>query len=416
MSQLIPQMINPNAGPGASAAVNDTAISGILAQAGHTGLPVFLSPGDWQISQPVSLGYFQTLFGSNRGTTKLIQNTGNTPVLQVTGPSIHVHDLTLTYSSPQASSNANSYGIEWNASSSDFLYESTFERITVDSAAIGFGVAGGIGSPGNSEFQNSWTDCFARNCSGFALILIGGSGSQWTNLRVEGSGGIPSSPDCIGGIYIDNVDQTVFNTLNIEHIYPSSGKLLELHNQCMVVANSLHFEGLNNPTDFEVTPIYIGFQAALVGVAVKLIFSTISGHMRWCYMPASQNATVDLNAFEAYGNTVASGKKIAWAESADSSNEIVLRDFGQRNQYADLILPNRNGLQTVGSYQFAGPGGQIVFGPTSATTPASAMSAPFQAYDGTPTAWQAGDRVQSTNPSSGNTSWVRTAGGAWITN
>lgn len=221
---------------GNTAAANNAALTAAVSAAVAAGKSLYI-PGHgigtpYLVSAPLAHPGGIRIFGDPGKT--YINNTSNTSALVTcTGSSGQIADLFFQHTTTLDASTGN--GIEVNNVDSW-----TFERVQVYSCGWAFKQTGGFFFTNYLEGMN-----LKRFWSG-AVHITGGTGSQWNNTYINNiDTGVPQA--CIDSVVrLEELDESVFNQLNIEWVLPGNGKNAVLANGGRTVnINSLHLEHVN---------------------------------------------------------------------------------------------------------------------------------------------------------------------------
>lgn len=219
----------------ATAAANNTAFAAAVTAARTAGKSLYI-PGAGQanpylVSAPLDLTAGMINVFGDPGQT-FISNTSNTSALITCGGSSgRIADIQIRHTTTLDANTGN--GIEVNNVDSW-----KFERVAVYSAGWAFKQTGGFFFSNYMEGMN-----LKRFWSG-GIHITGGTGSQWNNTYINNQeSGAPQT--CTNSVVrLEELDESVFNQLNIEWAIPN-GQALLCNGARTVNFNSLHIEQVN---------------------------------------------------------------------------------------------------------------------------------------------------------------------------
>jgi hypothetical protein len=176
---------------GSTASDNTTNINAALALGGTVVIP----EGEWEIDDSINInvpgsrliGGGVTYFGATAGISRLIQTTGDTPIIRIgTGvDGINIESLSLVHETQQTSSDTDGYGIVMTGICSQHSYRNLF----IEKCSIGIGIE----QTGNSTLFASTLDNVRVNTFTITGIDLrnyegGGTGVVANNIYLNASG------------------------------------------------------------------------------------------------------------------------------------------------------------------------------------------------------------------------------------
>lgn len=343
------------------AAANDAALTAAIAAAVAAGKALYI-PGHgtsnpYLVSAPLAHPGGIRIFG-DLGKTH-ISNTNNTSALVTcANGNGGLADIDFQHTTTNDANTGN--GLEANNVSSW-----TIERISLYNTGYGFVQVGGF------FFSNYMENVSVLRFGKGGIRLTGGTGSQWNNTYVNNveAGAAQACTDHM--IALDgNIDDSVFNQLNIEWARLAPGKNVILHNgQGSLTVNSLHVEQIHH-TGFDSAYVRAYFRSQIVidGFTMKFCDIAPAGSQGGgrSLLSAGAGAGIDVRGLfcDANSNTAAQAARFATMD-ADAANRVSLATLrndvwttaatgaGLR-QVGDPIFPTKAGALTTVDLPYSG--------------------------------------------------------------
>jgi hypothetical protein len=377
--QLLPQWANVVAYGADPTGTNDstTAIGSAVAAASAAGAPVYIPAGTYKISAALNWKLAGLVVRTDgAANVKIIQETANTPGLQVAGQGQHIDGLTITCASQQSSSQTSSIGVEYGDNSVGSCFLSTFEDLRVELFATGMAI-----NPAVSTVAGLFSCWFGNvEVMGFSIAAIyfygsNGGGANCTgcvfdNVYIHNNYSGSDANSTSWPLELNGWDEAVFSQLNVEHaeVFDSDACLFT---HCgNIIVNSMHLEHL----ELSGTPgnglIAVGTGTGMVqvnGLSVRYMTFTGGSYNSVFRVTGGSGQSIVLN-----------GLNFPSADGGDTVGTIALVDFNSATGVsAQLTGLNSTATQLwTETYANAGSGcsGQITDGSQVTYFPALAWT------------------------------------------
>lgn len=231
-----------------TAAQNDTAFAAAIA----SGLPLWLPAGTYDIDTTINLydSPCFTFVGAGPITSVLRMSSAKS-IVRIGGEGKYLSGVGVFFASPQPNTATAAVALEIRG-----LYRSVIDRVEVRNAAYGMDMpalaSNGVSS--NYIFSNTISNMRFQRCSIRSIRLnswqAGSTGNVFSNIYTEGwtdfGAGLKQT---VGQVIEMSVhDATILTNINVEWVTVSNGHAISLVECRNIVANALHYEGVDLTT------------------------------------------------------------------------------------------------------------------------------------------------------------------------
>jgi hypothetical protein len=228
-----------------------------------------------------------TVITDGAAVTKIVQNTANTPIIQVAGQGQSIGGLTLAYTTQQTTAQTAANGIEFGDATIGSCFMSTFCDLYVQKAYTGLAIPSSLSSSSAAGLFS----CHLRN------IHVNGYAHHGIGLNGNGGGGHNNCTGCVfENVYIHNNatgspapcdstplflaawDEVEFYQLNIEHGESFISDLIGCSQVGTCKIDGLHIESMQlSGSGGNAAYINADDHSAVLVDGMTIRFSTMSG-------------------------------------------------------------------------------------------------------------------------------------------
>lgn len=235
----------------AGAADSTSAINAAVTAATSSHRPVIIPAGTYKISSALNwkIAGLQVA-GEGSQFTKIVQNTANTPIIQLAGQGQNISGLTLNYPTQQPSANTSAIGVQFGDDTVGSCFLSQFTDLYVQQAATGFAINPAITSAAGL-FSCTFTNIHVLGYSVNGVSFIGSNGlganctgCVFNNIYVHNNWTGTDTGSTSWPVQFQGWDDLVINQLNVEHANVFNSDAAMFAKVDNVVINSCHFEHL----------------------------------------------------------------------------------------------------------------------------------------------------------------------------
>jgi|GEM_PF-3052361 len=296
----------------ATAAANDAAIAAAIAAATDN-CPVYVrgSADVYHISVPIDLTGGQSMFGSP-ATTTIQQDTDTAAILKWGGERSVVSGFKFSHISLPSNTQGN--GLETYDLYYSHMYDVQFQNCRTC-----------IKDVSGNFFSNQMDTIVLTGYyeSAISITIDGNTGSVWNNIYTNNKP-YGNRLSAIGApVVIENIKDTIFNQLNIEHV-DIDGHALLLNSCKNITINGLHIEQVHNRGyDAAYVMAYGNTRATISGVSLEFSDIAVSGGGTGgrCLFRASAGGKLSVSSVncENLTNTMAQTATVGTTDSGNDS-------------------------------------------------------------------------------------------------
>lgn len=270
-----------------------SAIQNAVTAAASSGQPVYIPAGTYKITSALNWKVNGlTVRGDGAQSTKIVQHTANTPVVQVAGSDQDIGGLGLAYASQEPSANTASACMTFGDDTVGSSFNSRYHDLLLQLGAYGMTVDPSITTAAglfSCVLENIRVNGYAVS----AISLVGGNGTGanctgcvFVNIYTQNNYSGSPAASTSWPVLMQNWDEVTFHQLNIEHGSVSGSDLLALAAVGNAVIAAMHMEDFTVSGDGH-SQIYLTQTSKLTCYGLTSRFNTFSG--------ASSNPVIRFN-------------------------------------------------------------------------------------------------------------------------